>query len=326
MASNMLTIKPLDLHDHAVQRALPNAVYMPTNLAYQCEYMTGWSFQDASFAVYDGEDFLAGCCMAAGTGHQGQRTISAFGLPVIFISSKFLQPKHANELHKLTRKKLETIMVAHPGATMIFREYHPENLSSLCVALLDAGCVAQPVYSVVIPLEPPEEILWSRVRKSYKALIHKGEREFQTRLVDTACITLEDIEAFRKLHMEVSGRETRPHASWLKQFEAVKAGEAFIILTYMDDALVGAAYFILSPVRCLYGVGAYQRELFDKPLAHVSLWKAMLEAKSRGCAFFDTGRCHFPFEHVSDKERNIGLFKRGFGGIMQLNLIIHEGK
>lgn len=320
----MLTLKALDLHEPAVQGTLPSALYMPKNLAYQREYMSGWRFEDASFAVYDGRDFLAGCCIAAGEGPQGEKNFSAFGLPAVFITSERLRHEHATELHNMTKKQLEALREAHPGASLIFQEHHPEDLSPLSVLLLDAGNIARPAYSITIPLDSPEETLWSRVRKSYKPLIHKGQREFRTRLVDAACIGLEDIEAFRSLHIEVSGRETRSHASWLKQLEAVKAGEAFIIFTYIDESLAGAAYFIYSPARCYYGVGAYRRELFDRPLAHISLWKAILEAKRRRCAFFDMGQWHTPSEDASDKERSIDLFKRGFGGGVHTSLVMRE--
>lgn len=278
--------------------------------------MENWDFEDAGFMLYERDNFLAAfVCTADKAMGKG---LSAWGLPAIFLRSSQLQPEHWNEVRNTTKKHLQKIFSTYSSAPFEFEEYpSPQGLSPVATTLLEGGIKPENIYSTTIPLSPPENMLWSHIRKSYKALIHKGEREFQSRLINATTVTNEAIEAFRDLHARVSGRSTRSHASWLQQLEAIKADEAFAVFLFLDNDLIGASYFICGLKRCYYGVGAYKRELFDRPIAHVALWQAIREAKQRGCMFFDMGHWQMPFSNASEKELNISRFKRGFGGIVE---------
>lgn len=322
----MLQVKPLDLSLADVQKALPSACYMPENVIYQQSYMHGWKFEDCSFALHDGEAFIAGCCMTTGTGPQGQQALSAYGLPAVWIQSQNIHPEYLNEVQNIAKKKITPLLEGFRAVDVLFEEHLSSQmgLSPVATLLLDAGLAPVNTYSATIPLEWSETTLWAHIRKSYKPFINKGKREFTFRKIDSNTITTDDIEAFRSLHIHVSGRETRSHDSWLRQFDVVKADNGFMIFIYLAEELVGASYFITCPKRCYYGVGAYKRELFDRPLAHAALWQAILEAKERGCKFFDMGRWYTSTEDVSEKERAIGKFKRGFGGIAMVSLVFSQ--
>ena len=127
----------------------------------------------------------------------------------------------------------------------------------------------------------------------------------------------ENIDAFRKLHIETAGKETRSEKTWQCQFQMIKQKEAFGILGFLEKELVSAALFIVSPKYCYYGVAVSKRELFDKPLGHNILWTAILEAKRLGCHFFETGEQFYPNSgqpRPTVKDLGISTFKRGFGG------------
>lgn len=282
--------------------------------------MGNLDFEDVGFMLYEREDMLAAFVCAADK--TARKSLSAWGLPAIYLRSPQLKPEHWNEARNTTKKHLQKLFAAYPDATFEFEEYpSAQGLSPVATTLLDGGVKPENTYSTTIPLSYPENTLWSHIRKSYKPLIHKGEREFQCRLVDAATVTTQDIEAFLCLHATVSGRSTRSHDSWLRQLEAIKSNEAFAVFLLLNGELIGASYFICGLRRCYYGVGAYKRELFDRPIAHVALWQAIREAKRRGCAFFDMGRWHTHFCGVSEKEQNISHFKRGFGGIAETSLL-----
>ena len=90
-----------------------------------------------------------------------------------------------------------------------------------------------------------------------------------------------------------------------------------MVLGDLESRLVTAALFIHSPKYCFYGVSASKRELFEKPLGHIVLWTAILQAKKIGCQFFETGEQLFPQQGATPptpKELNISGFKKGFAG------------
>ena len=90
--------------------------------------------------------------------------------------------------------------------------------------------------------------------------------------------------------------------------------------------MVSAAYFLCPDKICYYGSSASRRDLFDKPLSHAIIWKAILESKRRGDHLFNIGSTYeYKFNKLaSDKEKNIAYFKEGFGGNLVLNYIIEK--
>ena len=69
-----------------------------------------------------------------------------------------------------------------------------------------------------------------------------------------------------------------------------------------------------------YASGVYDRERFDQPLAHWPLYDAIRRSGARGMRRFDLGE--LPAKGtVSDKEFNIGYFKRGFASQIDMHLV-----
>ena len=125
------------------------------------------------------------------------------------------------------------------------------------------------------------------------------------------------MNGFRELHQYVSGRQTRSRKSWSLQYDMVQADEAFVITGRVEGDLVTAALFCRSHKYCYYGVSASKRELFEKPLTHILIWRGLCYAAHRGCRYFETGTQLFQQPDVevhSRKELNIATFKKGFGG------------
>ena len=90
----------------------------------------------------------------------------------------------------------------------------------------------------------------------------------------------------------------------------------FLYYSKLNGNLVSAAFFIISNNLCYYFSSASNRTLFDKPLNHAIIWKAILESKKRGALLFDIGTTYFDGcdNNLSCKEKNIIYFKEGFGG------------
>jgi hypothetical protein len=61
-----------------------------------------------------------------------------------------------------------------------------------------------------------------------------------------------------------------------------------------------------------YASGAYDRALFDKPLAHATLYQSFVAAKARGRRWFGMGTVPLAGQGFDAKEIAIGHFKHGF--------------
>jgi FemAB family protein len=294
--------------------ALQYPLLTPLDVEYQKEYARESKFEDFSFLAEENGAALMGVRLAAREFPDGKKELSGYGRPIVFLEAENLEPSQRDGAAGVIREELQNVLLANENVPVMFLE-HGSTLSPVGRLLLDRGARASAKFSQILNLTAPEAQLRSQIRKSYKSLINWGAKNLKLRLLNHSNITTEAMEQFRLLHIEVAGRETRSARSWELQLEMVRNNEAFVVLGDLDGALVTAALFVHSPKYCYYGVSASKRELFEKPLGHIVLWTAILEAKKIGCKFFELGEQYFPNHGApTPKELNISAFKKGFGG------------
>ena len=165
-------------------------------------------------------------------------------------------------------------------------------------------------------------------RKSYKPLTNKTFNEWDVSVFDG---TIDDtFEEFRLLHKEVAGRETRSRESWYIQKMQIMSKNAFLVTIRDKDILIGAGFFTYTKDIGVYSVGAYKRELFDKPIGHVVQMKAIQVLKEKGCKLYHIGQKVTPLDNYnpSEKEKSISHFKEGFSSYIciqpHLEVLINE--
>lgn len=154
----------------------------------------------------------------------------------------------------------------------------------------------------------------SNFRKSYKALIGSGTRLWEISILDEDGKSIWD--EYRKLHFAVTGRITRSQESWDRQYQAICDGQSFLVYLRNKETgrMVGGGLFYITKDEGLYAVGAYDRDLFGKPLGHVVQYRAIEEMKNRGVRWYKLGARPYPTDDPapSEKELTIADFKQGF--------------
>ena len=185
------------------------------------------------------------------------------------------------------------------------------TLGSLGRNLLNRHAIPAVRLQAIANLMDTEEELRGGLRKSYRSLVNWGLRELRYQFVTASEFDVVAFESFRDFHILVSGRETRSRESWDIQAEMIKAGRAELLLSHLDGhGLVSASLFLDTGTTTTYGVGVYDRKLFDKPLSHGPLFTGMLHARARGQRRFVIGDVPAA-KSVEDKEFSIGQFKSG---------------
>ena len=94
---------------------------------------------------------------------------------------------------------------------------------------------------------------------------------------------------FRELHIRESGRETRNVNTWIEQWKAIRNKKAFCVIAVYKNQMVSAGYFGIGHNHCYYGVSASRRDMFDRPLFHALMWRAIKFAKEQGITYFELG-------------------------------------
>jgi len=170
----------------------------------------------------------------------------------------------------------------------------------------------------IVNLEIDETTIFSRLRKSYKSFVNWGRKNLVLIVINTDNSNEILFNDFRALHIEVAGKQTRSDLTWQIQWDAIKKNEAFLILCYLNDKLVGGSYILLGKQIAYYGVAAYNRELMAEkmPLGHYNIYSAILICKELGLQYFDIGSI---FNNNDDtKENDIFYFKKGFANIIEI--------
>lgn len=140
---------------------------------------------------------------------------------------------------------------------------------------------------------------WSDVRKSYHSLIHRGQEQLE--------IT-EDryIDLFRSIHQCTFG-SVRSRETFGIQDDWIQSGHAIVISAInKKDEIVAAALWIIYKGCAYYASGPSS----EKNTMHAVIWKSLQLLKERGISLVELGQ----IDGVTEKEKNIGKFKSGFGG------------
>ncbi len=242
--------------------------------------------------------------------------IASHGLPILpplFVQgvSAKLQKKLVKKCQHLLIEFCQTADISTWQSAELFSGFSEQGLSQWHLQAMALGLEVRLAYDMFIDLSCDLAQIKSAFRKSYKSLIHSG-----LRLWDVSVMAQEDTDIwdeFHALHVEVAGQETRCAASWQVQHQAIIEGNAFlVILRDEQGTMVGGGFFSTTRDEASYGVGVYQRALFDKPLGHVVQYRAIEEMQRRGLRWYKVGEMAYPVADYTAKEQSIAYFKQGF--------------
>lgn len=298
-------------------RYIPVA-YSPASIDYQLAYQRGhggeWS--DISLVLLH-DQRPCGVWPMSFSVKDDRSSVTSHGLPV-------LPPLFVTGLPDRSRKGIvqnclrawEEICVANEisprvsiesfvGSEAGLSEWHDQSLRN--------GAQATLRHELFVDLSLDLDAIKARFRKSYRSLITSGTRTWRV-----GTMTSSDPSTwseFRELHLQVSGRITRSADSWDLQHRAIVQGDAFLVfLRDSEDKMVGGGFFSTTRDECAYGVGTYDRSLFEKPLGHVVQYCAIELMKARELRWYKIGQRPYPSEQprATDKEFSIAEFKQGF--------------
>jgi FemAB family protein len=234
---------------------------------------------------------------------------------------EIVEPIFIKGLPRKIKKRLESqlsdLIVALSNVLNIkqcqFVNMEYNQLSSWYLLWADRAKEIFSTHHLLVDLSLPMDEIRSKFRKSLNPLINKGLREWKVEIHEH--VSEELFEKFRLLHKEVAGRSTRPIKSWRAQKKQIDLLESFLItVSDKNEKLVGAGLFIYSDYQSLYCVGAYKRELFNKPIGHPVQMKAIEFLKQKRCRWYEIGQKHLKVDKdpPTDKEISISFFKEGF--------------
>lgn len=166
-------------------------------------------------------------------------------------------------------------------------------------------------YMLYVDTKLRSDDLIKKLKKSVKYDINKGKKLYDYELFDNCTVKIWD--DFKLLHFQSAGKKTRSDDSWDKQFYAIKIKKAFLITVREKSGdLIGGAYFTYSKFEMNYAVAAYRRDLFENPIAHAALIKAIEYANQLKIKWLFLGEKQVAYSENNKKKFNISKFKESF--------------
>jgi len=293
---------------------VPSIFHLLNTVHYYIAYFSKESAVNLSMVLYDNKQAVGLMPLMAHKNEQSEWVLSSNGVEIV-------EPIFSQSLARKVKKRLEVQLFnlisdlsrqLNIGQCQ-FVNIECSELSSWYVMCAERAKEAFSTHHLLVDLSLSFEDIRLKFRKSFKPLINKGLREWQVEVHEQ--VTSELFERFRLLHKSVAGRSTRPIESWDKQKEQIDSMESFIVtVSDEDNVLIGAGLFTYSRYSGLYCVGAYKRELFDKPLGHAVQMKAIETFKNNGLKWYEIGQKHLKIDKIpaTEKELSISHFKEGF--------------
>ncbi|HUN52567.1 MAG TPA: hypothetical protein VMU42_15690 [Candidatus Sulfotelmatobacter sp.] len=271
-------------------------------------YPATFACRDLSFAVVRNDEplLLARCNLLDGL-------LGYFGMPIRLVLSHDAADEASGFAVRDACAALDELARASGASAVVLRddEGAPEA-PALGRAAAGFGATAETRLTGTCDLHLDEAAIRRHLRKSYHSLVNWGRRNLRLVYVNQANPAPDLYGSYRDFHARVAGRVTRPPESWEAMYRWIVAGGGELALAYLDDgALVAATVSVDGSEITYYASGVYDRERFDRPLAHWPLFDAIQRSRARGLCQFDLG--DLPEKGTAgDKEFNIGYFKRGF--------------
>lgn len=290
--------------------------YCSFNLRYQEAYCEPWIIKNLSFVlVHEGRP--CGLCPLFLEKHGEIKSFSLAGgylpapLPGLTAGKK--------RFGKIERACFDEIdrLAGEYGAAVARFVVDPVGSNQKYNFLQAYGYLDASLASVVLDMDKDENELRAGLRKSYKALINKGKREFNFEIIDHENYDFSFVDRYRLMHHKAAGRVTRPLKTYEIQGEAIQNDRAALINIKVGDVYAAMGYFIHIGKDVYYGSLATDPDVeLPVPTGPSMMWAAIEYYRHRGFKWLDIGIQHFGVQLYAtpcDHEIDIGMFKRGFG-------------
>ncbi len=242
----------------------------------------------------------------------GTNEVSSLGLPAVVALRRDLDVSVAAKALTVAFEHLDRIG-ANDGASLARvrggEAGHFGPLDHICIARL-----AKPIAKMhaVVDLAGGEEAIRRGLRDSYRSLVNWGRKQMVMTYINGDNPDRAQFDAFPSLHSRIAGSGARGPDYWNVVWEEIARGDAELSLGRLaDGSLVAGTLSVFTGGSAYYASGVYDRERFEKPIAHWPMFDALVRAAARGISRYDLGEV-LPRGTASEKEVQIGFFKKGF--------------
>jgi lipid II:glycine glycyltransferase (peptidoglycan interpeptide bridge formation enzyme) len=149
--------------------------------------------------------------------------------------------------------------------------------------------------------------------KGHKAAIKKAEKHLTRNMYFSVKSCRHD---FKADYFRIAGKATRPDESFELLDKWLNRGWATLFVAKYDGKIAGYIYILHYDSWSYYFMGCTEPEYKGLNVSHFLIWEAIKALQSNGIRYLEMGDQpqNSLYECPTEKEKNIAVFKRGFGG------------
>lgn len=273
------------------------------------------AYQPADFVICDGD-----AAVLFATASSDGKTVSALGLPLVLAPHRELGKKRLKKVFAAAFGKLNDLG-RETGAKSALICGGADGLTIADHACIDQLATPHCQINAVATVSDGPQAIHKNLRSSYRSLINWGREQLTMTHINATNPDRQAFDSYPAFHAEIAGGSKRPEAYWEVFWNEITSGQGELSLGYLaDGSLASGTIVIDTGDTAYYTSGVYDRSKFEKPLGHFPLFDAMVRAGERGIQDFDIGEV-FPTGSASEKEVQIGFFKKGFTTEFKLRTI-----
>ena len=260
------------------------------------------------FAILEGNEPVL-LAPATCDGH----SVSMFGAAIQLSVNHSISVKRKKKAFGKAFQRLEEITSKYKASNIYIHGGNNMNPpSDIDLACIKRGAQPELRIHAVVNIEQDEKIIKRNLRKSYRSLVNWGRQNIKTIDINSENPDRGLFEQYSAFHEKIGGVSDYGRTYWDVYWNEIMCDRAELSLGYLDDNhLAVGTLVVFAAETAYYASGVYDRDMFDKPLGHFPVFDAILRASKRGMKIFDLGEI-FPVGMATDKEVQIGFFKRGF--------------
>lgn len=287
---------------------------------YLISYYPKSEFKDVSFIITDNDNFVL--CPVTIEIKNSIKYLNFFGQPFLCI---FL--KRDENIFSFFKEKLKELIIKeniHDINFMIEERYinsiKQENI-------LKKNFFKKVSYTKHINLIYKIDEISKNFSKGLKHLLNKNYQNLSYKIIDNENYHSQILE-MKKMHEEISKKITRSNQSWLLNEKMILNNKAFLVQVSDLTKVISYSLFFYNGRESCYFSSCTYRDLFKdyKNISHRSIFKAIQYLSKKNCKDLILGETKILYSKhkISDKEKNIGVFKSSFGGEKYLNYFLDK--
>jgi len=278
---------------------------------YLLKYNSTSIFEDKSFIIRNNENVLY--CPVTIEKKNGSKYLNFFGNPFFCIYLKndinfFISFKE--KIKEIFKK--ENIV----DINFVIEKNFPNDLNQNNL-ILNKNPFNKILNVKYIDLSLTDENIKKGFKKGLKYLLNKDYSKLSYLIIDNTNYNKEVLE-MRNMHQEISKKITRTKDTWLINEKMILANKGFLVQVSDENHVISYSLFFNNGQESCYFSSCTYRELYRvyENITHKSIFEAIKYLKSKKCKKLTLGETKIIYSDkiVSDKEKNICMFKSSFGG------------